>query len=212
MKRKLKRPEWLQARSDYYNPNLYQPFNYWETHDLVDGIKRDLSFKNVARAINDIENNDYSSAMNRLSCETAEELSAIYEWINEVRWKSPEENNRILESLSSEERKAYIESQKSFDIFKDFDVYYADFIRFYGIDLLDDNIDWFKFNWLLNGIMHYESATAERMKIRTWEDKSSKSSNIEYKSNMAKLKKTYSLTPIVKESTSEIINKLTKGG
>ena len=82
-------------------------------------------------------------------------------------------------------------SEKIFDYEADFDAYFYDFFKL-GIDLTESNIDWFKFNWILGGIMGEESsAISQRLQARCY--KPQKGENEKYKESMKKKKRLYSL-------------------
>lgn len=85
--------------------------------------------------------------------------------------------------------------KKTFDLVKDYKYYYIDFLEI-GIDLNEENISWWKFNAILDGIfLKKESTIGKVLEYRTWKKPSSngKREEQEYNSFMAKMRKEYSL-------------------
>lgn len=198
MKKTLKRP-----LDRYYNPNLYMPFLDYSTFNIVDEKERNLNFKNILKVQELISKSEYGMAMELLSCDNFNELSLILNWINTPRWT---ESKQELE-LSNQEKQEINENTKIFDYNKDFDAYYVDFKMFYQIDLISDDLDWFRFNWLLEGLISNEtSLIAKRLSYRTYTPKESKNA---YKNYMQKQKKLYSLVP---ENKQKLYDNIREGG
>lgn len=66
-----------------------------------------------------------------------------------------------------------MKQQETVDVDKDADVIFADFLRFYHIDLFEENIDYFKFIFLLNALFENEdSGMYKRIQYRVHKDKS----------------------------------------
>lgn len=77
--------------------------------------------------------------------------------------------------LPLEDYKQLMEQQQTVDVDKDADVIFADFLRFYQIDLFEENIDYFKFITLLNSLFENEdSGMHKRIQYRSHKDKSEK--------------------------------------
>lgn len=145
------------AETNDFNANLYTPDLDWETHDVLSGIKRDLSFKNVVRAIGG------NATIADFQCESVEEYEELFSWITVERWKYAEESAvdvAVKEGyLSQEDAKKIKDSETTFDLLLDFDAYFADFIEFYGINLLKQEVDFFEFRWLLDALLEKEDST-----------------------------------------------------
>lgn len=85
--------------------------------------------------------------------------------------------------------------KKTFDLIKDYQYYYTDFLE-YGIDLNTDDISWWKFNAILRAIFLKEHSTINSvLKFRTWEkpSKNGKREETAYNSYMNKMRSEYSL-------------------
>ena len=114
-----------------------------------------------------IDEQDFESACRviELNLEHAELLVDVVKYIRLERFINPnnKKNHYARELLEKEEitDKEYEEimiNEKKFCYNGDFDSIYADFLRFYQIDLIDTEIDWFKFKWLLNSILNIEDS------------------------------------------------------
>ena len=85
--------------------------------------------------------------------------------------------------------------KKVFDLVEDYKYYYVDFLE-YNIDLNKDNISWWKFNSILDGIfLKKDSVIGKVIEYRTWQkpSKNGKKEENEYNNFMAKMRKEYSL-------------------
>lgn len=174
-----------------FKASLFTPDQDWETHDILSGIKRDLSFKNVMKAIAG------NASLDEFDCETNEEYSELMAWIGTERWTESEETalSVALEEgiLTKEEAKKISESEKTFDILLDFDAYYADFIEFFNINLLKDKISFFEFKWLLSSVTSKEKGiTAQRIRYRSY--KKAKNDSNEYAQFMHSQKNRFALS------------------
>ena len=148
----------------------------------------------------------YHDAMELLNCKSVEELNLLSKWLNVERWTTTE--TQLKGIMSADEYTKYVEATKTFDIFKDFDAYYVDFITYFNIDLLKDEIDYIRFNWFLNALMSKEeSVISKRLSFRNY--KANKNDNTEYKKAMNENKKRYSL---VQEDTQRIYETVIGGG
>mgnify|MGYP003542923365 FL=1 len=178
------------------------PFLDYSNFNVVDDKERNLDFKNILKVQELIENNEFEMAIKLLNCSNYTELSQLLSWINTPRWK---EDKQELDLSNSEEQKIY-ESTKVFDFNKDFDAYYSDFKMFYNIDLITDSLDWFRFNWLLDGLLNNESSMiSKRLSYRTYTPKENKNA---YKKFMQKYKKIYSLVP---ENLQKVYDNIKEG-
>ena len=97
-----------------------------------------------------------------------------------ARWVRSSSKEKMYEKLTVEQRIKIAEAEKVFDYLMDFDAYYTDFIEYYGIDLLEQDIDFVKFGWLLDGILNKEdSHISKRIGFRVF--KPSKDMSPQYK-------------------------------
>ena len=126
-----------------------------------------------------------------------DEFNMYIEWLNKSRWQEKQSNDDELTAyLTDEEKVEYYKAKakknnSKFCILRDFDAYYTDFIEFYNIDLLDEDICYFKFNFLLNGLLVKESHIAKRIEYRNYKPRQNEDKN--YRKYMLKMKKLYSL-------------------
>ena len=127
-----------------------------------------------------------------------DEFNMYIEWLNRPRWTEDKSDYAELTAhLTAEEKLAYdkAKSKKNgskFCILRDFDAYYPDFLEYYNIDLLNEDICYFKFNFLLNGLFVKESNIAKRVEYRNY--KPNKNEDKSYKKHMLKMKKLYSIS------------------
>jgi len=141
--------------------------------------------------ISAVKEKQVDKAIKRLNCDTFEEFSILMDWINKPRWI---DNTQTKHNFTDEQMAELNKSEKVFDYFADFDAYFYDFFKL-GIDLTDSDLDWFKFNWLLNGIIEDDkSMICKRMMARGY--KSSKDETVEYRIHMNKKKSLYSLVEV----------------
>lgn len=142
-----------------------------------------------------------------LEC-NVDEIEQILSELNQERWSNPGQSSFDYEGdFSQEELDKLNSNEEVFDLFKDFDVYYADFIRFYKIDLLKEEIEWMKFRFLLTALFDYEGALAERMQIRQY--KPAKHESVKYKQAMFAAKRRYALA---ERSDKELWENMIEGG
>ena len=125
-----------------------------------------------------------------------EEFNMYIEWLNKSRWQDKKTDDELIQYLTAEEKYEYEKAKakknnSKFCILRDFDAYYTDFIEFYNIDLFDEDICYFKFNFLLNGLLVKESHISKRLEFRNYKPKKNEDKN--YKNYMLKMKKLYSL-------------------
>lgn len=143
-----------------------------------------------------------------LGCESLDEYRSIVEWVFKQRWKT---ESSINELLTEEERSKLAKAEQTFDYLKDYDAYWCDFFSI-GIDLERDEIDFFRFCWMLdNKFMTDEtSAISKRMRMRTY--KPQKGDSVDHKHRMSNMKSKYSLLSIDDQKLYESFNNLAKGG
>lgn len=174
-----------------FNANLYTPDLDWETHDVLSGVKRDLSFKNVMRALGG------NGTIKDFQCETEEEYEELLSWLTVERWQYAEESAvdvAVNEGyLSQEDAQKIRQSEITFDMLLDFDAYFADFIEFYGINLLKEEVDFFEFKWLLAALFEKESsAIVQRASYRSYTKE--KTDSAKYAQYMYNNRKRYALS------------------
>lgn len=97
--------------------------------------------------------------------------------------------------ITKEEYEALNKLDTTFDINADFDLVYGAFIHYYGIDLIDTDINYFKFKMLLEYIiLDTDNPIINRMKIRSFVPiKGDDESTMSYNANRQKLQDKYSL-------------------
>lgn len=136
------------------------------------------------------QQNDMLSIMKELGLSYKDTL-VFLESMNMERWVVSSDKSKLYEKLTDEQIKELHEMEKVFDIFMDFDAYYADFIEFYRIDLIDTDIDYIKFKFLLNSLFDKEtSVLAKRISYRHF--KRDKNNSPEYNNGMQARKDLYS--------------------
>lgn len=187
-----------------YNANLYTPDKNWNTYNIINRKKRDLSYRNIMRVFHLM--NEQRIQLDLLNCDDQDEYLLIYNWLVVQRWESSKQD--LYANLSDEDRKVLFESIKTFDYFMDYDAYWCDFFGI-GIDLTKDDIDFIKFGWLLDNkfMCDEKSAIANRIRMRTY--KQNKNDSLEYKTNMNDLKRKYAFSDI---KQNESMLDMLKGG
>ena len=156
-------------RDKYYFPQEYLPSQDFSTHDVieVDGqpVKVNYTFKKAMRIISLQQDGDTQGIMDELGLSYADSLTFLASFAN-PRWE--DRVNKAL-GLTPEEEAKITKAERIFDVLLDFDAYYVDFIQFYGIDLVDTDIPYLKFEWLLSGLFAKEgSVIGQRIKYRTY--------------------------------------------
>lgn len=185
---------------DSFTEATYYPGQNWQ-------VKRHYSYQEVCRATLASKLGYIEIVTEILSCEI-EEIENIFKNLNEERWSMPRlDISDYGEEFSEEELQEINQSSQTFDLFKDFDAYYVDFIHFYQIDLLDDKVEWMRFRMLLIGLFNYESNLAERIRIRKYQP--AKHDSVEYKQAMFTSQKQFSLN---ESSPEDFWKKITEGG
>jgi len=112
--------------------------------------------------------------------------------IYKSRWAANNSRSSERDDLTVQEKIDISEKSRHFDYLLDFDSYYTDFIRFYNIDLIENDIPYIKFEWLLQGIINNDkSDLTNRLKYRSYTK--SKEDSTEYARYMASKKDLYSL-------------------
>jgi len=118
-----------------------------------------------------------------------------------ARWVRSSSKEKMYEKLTVEQRIKIAEAEKVFDYLMDFDAYYTDFIEYYGIDLLEQDIDFVKFGWLLDGILNKEdSHISKRIGFRVF--KPSKDMSPQYKTAMAERQDLYAFSTTEKNTAT----------
>lgn len=121
---------------------------------------------------------------------TEEEFKLIIETLNIQRWVSKE--IPLPKGVTKEQYEEFKEHNKSFDFEKDADAIIYDFKRYLNIDLWENDMCYFKFITLLNGIFQEENGkVAHRIKARNY--KKTKGESQEYVNYMNEQKSLYSL-------------------
>lgn len=123
-----------------------------------------------------------------------DDFMKLWEFINVNRWNEQASNQeQLLANLTEKEKQEYKEANKLFDLLFDFDAYYGDFLEYYNIDLLTDNIPYFKFIFLLERLFHKEkSEIAQRVQYRSY--KADKHDSKDYIKYMKYNKRKYALS------------------
>ena len=178
-------------------------YNLTETN-IVDYKEYDLDYRNVIEIIylidrykKDKKSKTLERAMNIFGFDDPNYFTEFVNWLLKPRWKT----RTWIDLLTEEEKKgpevmAAIEKEnqinKIFDYALDFDAYYSDFKRYYNIDLIDERVEWFKFNWLLSSLFEYkDSSISKRLSYRSYEKQ--KGESPKYSKAMMDLKNKYSL-------------------
>lgn len=195
--------------NNFYYPHLYLPSQDFSDHDSFwNGstlVEVNYTFKKAMRVIALQEQGDMEGIMQELGLSYEDSLSFL-KGMAEQRWVSASEDTAKVLGLSADEQREIYESEKTFDYLKDFDAYYSDFRRFYGIDLIRDDISFVEFNWILESLMQIEdSAISKRRGYRTF--KGGKDYSPEYTKAMTDLGRTYALRHKDNDSLYEILKK-----
>lgn len=136
-----------------------------------------------------------NATLETLSCETIEEYNELIEWLSVQRWEEADNIKTYEEHmiLTKEEKEKIVESERVFDYLLDFDAYFADFVCFYNINLLKDDLSFFEFNWMLSALFNKEeSAIAKRIGYRSYTKE--KNDNQKYANHMISQRKKYALS------------------
>lgn len=166
-----------------------------ETLHTVDKKELNLTFKSVCSVF--LKMHDGKADLEFFGAKNIDEFNAYISWLNKSRWQESKVSDDELTAYLTYEEKAEYNRAKAkknnskFCILRDFDAYYTDFIEFYNIDLFDEEICYFKFNFLLNGLLIKESHISKRIEFRNYKPRKNEDKN--YKKYMLKMKKIYSL-------------------
>ena len=127
--------------------------------------------------------------------------------INEIN----EDSNIVMDEISKyifDTSSSSIKGEKTFDLNYDYKYYFVDFFRL-GVNLNKQDIDWWEFNSLLEGIMLDENSTISRvMNYRLYKkpSKSAKTQEMQEHKFRMEMKRKYSLPNIQYKSNG--FNKL----
>lgn len=154
----------------------------------------DFSFKSVLTLLKNAERGVVDFAF--FKCDTVEEFKTYLDWLTMPKWVSGKSDyigikEEDREKIAKAKEK---ENAEKFDIYLDFDAYAVDFLRFFNIDLWEnETLSWFKFKTLLHSLFYYEdSVLSKRMSFRNY--KSSPKDDKKYRKSMEENKKLYSLS------------------
>lgn len=115
-----------------------------------------------------------------LNNELFEYVNDILEYIFEPRFSSEEKN------INQDNKFIF------FDFEKDYDLIYANFLRYYQINLNKDDINWMEFNFLLEDLLLTENSLSKRIGFRSCNTPKNTDPNHSY---IKKMKEKYSLIP-----------------
>lgn len=196
---------------DFYYPQLYLPSQDFITHDKYKTsggvVDVNYTFKKAMRVIAYQQDGNIEGIMEELGLSYEDSLFFLKGTAVE-RWKHASAENDDRLGLTAEERAKIYEKEKTFDYLIDFDAYYPDFIEFFHIDLLTEDISFIQFNWMLTSLMAKEnSAIGKRLQYRTY--KPSKHDSSEYTKYMSDMKRTYAFT---EQTGEDIFQTMKKGG
>lgn len=184
----------LERRPDNYHPKLFVPSKNRNTISVIDDHKYKLTFKSYCLASEHISNGDMISAAIAIDCKNpldGKELDMVWEIIHKERWKAKSKDYKE-QGLTDEEIMEINEAEKDFDLQKDFDAYAPDFLKSYGIDLYEDDVELFKFFDLLFALLSSSSSCiSKRRSIRNY--KPSKDAGVAYNVAMQQSKEQFSL-------------------
>ena len=127
-------------------------------------------------------------------CDTVEEFKTYLDWLTMPKWVNENDYKSVNQGYSDKISKMKDkENAEKFDIYLDFDAYATDFLRFFNIDLWEnETLSWFKFKTLLHSLFYYEdSVLSKRVGFRSY--KPSQQDSKEYRKSMLENKKLYSL-------------------
>lgn len=197
--------------NELYYPNLYTPNLDFSNHDKFvtdEGVVDvDYTFKRAMKVIAYQQDGNIEGIMEELRLSYTDSLFFL-KGMSEQRWVSAEENNDTRLGLTEEEKAKIYQKEKKFDYLIDFDAYYPDFIEFFHIDLLEQDISFTKFNWLLGSLFLKETSTiAKRLKFRNYTK--DKNESHEYAKVMTNLKKTYAF---YEEENADLYEIAKRGG
>lgn len=102
--------------------------------------------------------------------------------------------NKVVEYIFNQRFKGTSTGKRVFDYQEDFDLIYACFKRHYGIDLIDDDLDWWKFTTMLDDILSTETSLSKRVEIRGKKIPKANKNNREYINHLQSMKTKYRLS------------------
>lgn len=156
---------------------------------LFRGKELHFDYKSVLFFLKFIEEQKYEKAFDVIGLESEDIIIGgedyivdLYKYLNGQRFvlegehayleglKIQRDRGNITNEVYEEEKKLFLESQeKEFCHFGDFDLVSSLFLKYYNIDLFNDNINWFNYLFKLNLIFEEETnALIERIKKRTF--------------------------------------------
>ena len=138
---------------------------------------------------------NFEGIVNELGLSIEDSLIFLKE-MNAQRWSATNSKSKERDDLTDEERAKIADNTKTIDYLMDFDSYYTDFIRFYNINLMKDDISFTEFVWLLNSLLEDEKANiTKRIGFRLYKKSDNDSSG--YASYMNTKKDLYNINPDV---------------
>ena len=111
--------------------------------------------------------------------------------------------NQTLEYMFKPRFRGKATNEVVFDYQIDFDLIYACFKRYYGIDLIDDDLDWWKFTAMLEDLLHTDTSLANRVELRSREMPKRVKGDAKYYNNLLELKAKYRLYGNAKEQETQ---------
>jgi len=111
--------------------------------------------------------------------------------------------NQVLEYAFKPRFKGGKSGEIAFDYLVDFDLIYACFKRYYDIDLIDDDLDWWKFTAILEDLINSETSLSNRMELRTREIPKRTKGDAKYISNLMAMKAKYRICGNIKEQATQ---------
>lgn len=173
---------------------MFLPSKDRSTINVIDGHTYNLTFGAYCRALELYQDGNSLGASICLGCKNPldiNELELVWEEIHKTRWLAPSKDYKSL-GLDDETITELLNAERDFDVLLDFDAYAPDFLKLYGIDLYDNDINLFKFFDLLFALMSDSTTSiSKRIAVRNYSHE--QGAGVTYNVEMQQRKEQYSL-------------------
>ncbi len=153
-----------------------QPNDSLENFDYFKGAKYKFTFKTVMCFLDESRSwEDRIAAIHYEGFPDMERIKEIYQYLVQPRYNPANKEKKNLKAyvekglITPEEYKKIVGDTIVFDYHADYDMIYALFLEKYGIDLMENDIHWWKFIPLLNLILEEDdNPLVKRIKARSF--------------------------------------------
>lgn len=130
-----------------------------------------------------IEKKKYQEALfliNFTEIPTEKNIKDLLRFISQIRFKSSPNDDVDIDlkiqkdEIKEEDLKEYKKKKKGFCHFADFDLVYSLFLEKYNIDLIDEDLNWFRYLFLLENLFLEENSLKKRLEYRGFIPKNQK--------------------------------------